>query len=57
MQRGKRVAAFVVALGLVLSALVFGSRPVAYADGPTPTPTPSTGTSPNGGGGGGSVGK
>ncbi len=59
MQRVKRVAALVVALGLMLGALMFGNRPVVHADGPTPTPTPtpSSGTTPNGGGGGGSVGK
>lgn len=59
MQRMKRVLLLVAALGLLLGAMMFGNRPVAYADGPTPTPTPTStsGTTPNGGGSGGSTGK
>jgi hypothetical protein len=59
MQGMKRVLAVVVALGFLLSALMFGNRPVAYADDPQPTPTPTstTGTGINGGGSGGYTGK
>ncbi len=56
MKRGLAIAA---ALGLLLGAILFGNRPVVYADGalPTPTPTSSSGTTPNGGGGGGHTGQ
>lgn len=55
MQRMKRVLVLAAALGLVLGALMFGNRPVAYAGDPQPTPTPTI--TPNGGGGGGQTGK
>jgi hypothetical protein len=48
MRRPTRALALVAALGLMISAFVFGGRPTAYAD-PSPTPTP---TSVNNGGGG-----
>jgi len=53
----KRLLALVAALSLVLGALLFGNRPVAYADEPQSTPTPSSGTTPNGGGSGGHTGQ
>lgn len=50
MRRAYRPLGLAVALGLLLSALLFDSRPVARANEPTPTPTLAQ---PNGNGGGG----
>lgn len=55
MQRMRRVLAVVAALGLLLSALLFNNRPVAYAEDPQPTSAPTMTT--NGGGSGGITGK
>ncbi len=58
MERTTRGLHIALALALLVGGLIFGSRPVAHADGATPPPTPTSpsGTGTNGAGGGGHLG-
>ena len=53
MRRPTRALVLLAALGMLLSAFIFGSRPIVYADGPPPTPTPAGANGAGGGGHGG----
>jgi hypothetical protein len=56
MERTTRGLNIALALALLVGGLIFGSRPVAHADGATPPPTPTSTSGTDGAGGGGHLG-